>query len=201
MQRLNTGTQLSAVVVPAGSFSQPGSSSREQIPQAFHRIGRIERTIDDLLSNVSTSKAIRADPKPIIRPIDEPVAYDSGFIDPSQSPMPFLENSIRRSPVKMEDIPIPQQGMFVSPIIDDARREMYSIDNQLANRLMDIKSTSESDRKIELRKRIDMSMGGPMSYADNLRQQRDIQRQMDAADYGLPPPSPYESAESKVEFK
>jgi hypothetical protein len=188
VQRLNTGSQLSAVVVPSGSFSQQGSSTREQIPQAFHRIGRIERTIDDLLSNVSTSKAIQADPKPILRPIDQPMAYDTGFINLSESPMPFIDNSLRRSPVKMEDIPIPQQGMF----IDDARREMYSIDNQLANRLMDIKSTSESDRKIELRKRIDKS------YADTLRQQRDIQQQQMSP---YPPSSPYEVAESKVEYK
>jgi len=187
---LNTGTQLSAVVVPAGSFSQPGFVSSQQIPQAVHhRIGRMERTIDDLLANVSTSKTVRSDPKPIRQPIDQPVAYDSGFINPSETPMPFFENAIRRVPRNMEDIPVPNQGMFVDPVVDSVRIEM---ENELA----------QNQHKMELRKRIDQSFGGggQLSYADTLRQQRNIQQQMSPSDYGFPPPSPYESAESKIEY-
>lgn len=195
---INTGTSLLATVVPSGFISQSGRAFKDPLPQYHHGVGRLERTIDDLYSHVDRSRFIPSDPKPIVQPIDQPQAFDYGFVNKSESPMPFLENSIRRTPVKMEDIPIPQQGMFVSPVIDSDRRGI-SIDNDLANRLMDLKP----ERKLELRKRIDEAMSGGkhLSYADALKQQREIQRQMDAAAYGLPFPSPYEEAESKVEFK
>lgn len=165
---LNTGTLLSSIIVPAGNISQSGFAFKEPISQIHHKVGRMERTIDDLLSFVDRSKFIAADPKPIRRPIDEPQAYDNGFMDRSETPMPFLENSIRRAPMNMEDIPIPQQGMWSGdPMVKMVRKEMEN--NELA-------------------------------YANNLRQQQDIQQEMNAmmyADAGVPPPSPYEKAEFK----
>lgn len=194
---INTGTMLSSIVVPSGYNNYPTMAFRGMHAQSHHGLGRTERTMDDIYSNVDRSRFISADPKPIVRPIDQPQAYDYGFVDKSESPMPFLENSIRRTPVKMENIPIPQQGMYTTPIIDDARREMSSIDNQLANRLMDIK---ESDRKIELRKRIDKAVGGGGGGFSDETINAALNRYNDYTSAGLPPASPYESAESKVEF-
>ena len=162
---LNTGTMLSAIVVPSVYNNHPTMAFRALHPQSHHGLGRIERTMDNLLSNVSTSKMIAADPKPIINPIDQPQAYDYGFIDKSESPMPFLENSIRKTPVKMENIPIPQQGMYQTPIINKA-----------------------------------MGGGGGASRFSDETINAALTRYNDYTSAGLPPASPYESAESKVDF-
>lgn len=168
-QVLHTGTMLSSNYIPSGHMHQIGHAFKEPILQIHHKIGRMERTIDDLLSNVSNTRYIKADPKPIVRPIDEPQAYDNGFVDRTEMPMPFLENSIRRAPMNMEDIPVPQQGMWSGdPMVKMENEEMKS--NQ-KNRL---------------------------TYDNVLTQQNDIRQQMNVADYGVPPPSPYEKAEYKI---
>jgi len=154
---LNTGTMLSSTIVPAGYYtSQIGRTINEPIPQIHHKFGRMERTIDDLLSNVSDTRYIKADPKPIVRPIDEPVAYDSGFINRSETPMPFLDNSIRRAPINMENIPIPNQGMY--------ERMYYDYFERLRSSPSYIKPPS-------IKKEEPMAYGGggmsPASFSDN----------------------------------
>lgn len=173
---LNTGQMLYSHYIPSGINPQIGKTYSEQIPQVFHKIGRMERTIDDLLSNVSNTHFIKADPKPIFNPIDQPVAYDSGFLNPSQSPMNFNDNAIRRMPQIMEKIPIPKQGMFGNdPMMRLVQQEM------------------ESDNKSKISNRNDNAL----VYSNTLRQQQDIQQQMNNDDNRLFPQSPYEQAEFK----
>lgn len=106
---LNTATMLSSNFIPSGYIPQMGNTFHSMIPQSYHALGRKERTIDDAYSNVSDIKQIKADPKPIVQPIDQPMAYDNGFINKTESQ--FMDNAIRRMPQPMEQIPIPHQGM------------------------------------------------------------------------------------------
>lgn len=187
---LNTGTMLSSTIVPAGYTAQSGNAFRDFIPQnQHHRLGRIERTIDDLYSNVSDIRMVKPDPKPITRPIDQPQAFDSGFINRTETPDSFVENSIRKVPINMEDIPIPQQGMatggggggFPFP----SSRPIMST-NELELLVQQAKQTDNQEptpRTLELRRRIDEAMADKYNnasmgdrYRNTLRQQRDIQR-------------------------
>lgn len=179
---LNTGTMLSSTIVPAGYTTQSGNTFRDIIPQSNHNLGRIERTKDDLLSNVSDIRMVKSDPKPIIRPIDQPQAFDSGFIDRTETPDTFIENAIRRVPINMEDIPIPQQGIATGgggggfpssrPIMSTNELELLV---QLAKKT---ENQEPTPRILELRRRIDEAMADKYNYKYNntLRQQRDIQR-------------------------
>jgi hypothetical protein len=94
--------------------------------------------------------------------------------------MPFLDNSIRRAPRNMEDIPIPSQGMFVDPIVRQVQEEMNKVQNDLNKRLVEARG------------------GGGGGYPTPVKSES--QQEMDAmmySDAGLPPPSPYEQIEYK----
>ena len=173
---INTGTMLSSIVVPSGYNNYPTMAFRTMHAQSHHGLGRTERTMDDIYSNVDRSRFISADPKPIVRPIDQPQAYDYGFVDKSESPMPFLENSIRRTPVKMENIPIPQQGMY----LPQSATALGSYQTPIINKAM--------------------GKGGGGGGISDETLNAALNRYNEYTRAGVPPASPYEAAESKIDF-
>jgi hypothetical protein len=205
MPMINTGTMLSSTIIPAGYTQQIGRTISEPIPQSHHRLGRLERTMDDLLAFVDRSRFISSDPKPIIRPIDEPVAYDSGFINRSETPMNFSENSIRRMPRNMQDIPVPTQGMFGNdPMLRIVQEEMNQVNNDLNRRLLEASigkgggggEPRFSDSQIKAALAYNSLTPVKSEKKPSLQQQEEINAMM-YADAGVPPPSPYEQAEFK----
>ena len=74
--------------------------------------GRVSRNV---ITTDMTPRLIRSFPEPRPSPPgQEPQAYDYGFED--MSPAPFNENMLRRLPVKLEEIPIPQQGLYTQSV-------------------------------------------------------------------------------------
>ena len=60
-------------------------------------------------------RIIRSFPEPRPSPPgQEPQAYDFGFED--GTPPAFNENMLKRLPVKLEEIPIPNQGLYTTPV-------------------------------------------------------------------------------------
>ena len=101
---LNTGVEASGLFVrsnipPAPKYESftAGRATRQVTPTEMDP--RIIRSFPD--------------PRPS-PPGQEPQAYDYGFED--GTPPAFNENMLKRLPVKLEEIPIPNQGLYTTPV-------------------------------------------------------------------------------------
>lgn len=103
---VNTGTEVSS-----GLFVRSGYIP---ITQTHSQIGgRVNKYV---IPTENAPQIIRSFPEPRQSlPGQEPQAYDYGFED--STPPAFNENMIKRMPVKLEQIPIPQQGLYTTPVM------------------------------------------------------------------------------------
>ena len=131
--------------------------------------------------------------------------------------MPFLDNSIRRAPINMEDIPIPNQGMPSGAGIQwpGIRPKMSMSNAEIEALTQELKRSDNQEptqRTLELRRRIDeaMSQRYPHSqtqqdkYQNILRQQRDIQSEipsMSMADFLNSDTGNSDTGSSDIQFK
>ena len=109
---LNTGVEATGLFVRSNIPPAPKYQS--------FTVGRANR---QFTPTEMDPRIIRSFPEPRPSPPgQEPQAYDYGFEDGTPPviatpiPSPFNDNMKRRIPVNMENIPIPQQGLFTTPM-------------------------------------------------------------------------------------
>lgn len=101
---LNTGVEASGLFIRSNIPPAPKYES--------YTVGRANRQFTP--TNMDP-RIIRSFPEPRPAPPgQEPQAYDFGFED--GTPRAFNENMLKRLPVKLEEIPIPNQGLYTTPV-------------------------------------------------------------------------------------
>ena len=103
---LNTGPELSTQLFVRGSI--PPASKYDSFTRG--RVSQIFTPTEDAPRKIRSYPDPRPSP-----PGQEPQAYDYGEFE-TLPPTPFNENMLRRLPVKLEEIPIPQQGLYTQSV-------------------------------------------------------------------------------------
>ena len=155
---LNTGVEATGLFVRSNIHPAPKYES--------FTVGRANR---QFTHTENAPRIIRSFPEPRPSPPgQEPQAYDFGFED--GTPPAFNENMLKRLPVKLEEIPIPNQGLYTTPV----RPSMDASGPMLG--------TSQ------------FLMGDPIfRYMDNMMDTSSVKSE----DKYMPKNSPYEEAEFK----